>query len=111
MLRKISIFSFLWGVGFLSYLFINQEIPMVTDWPKHDRIILLIVFLVTMVWLLPENKTKSKVTKNNELTEKEMTNICFSYRHDYGLLDKEERDEIRFQAKQWYLAMKNNKIF
>ncbi len=35
-------------------------------------------------------------------------NCCISYRHDFGLLDKESQDKLRFECKEWMRAIKNN---
>lgn len=37
-----------------------------------------------------------------------ITNVCLSYRHDYGLLDENERALIRFECKEWLRAIVNN---
>lgn len=37
-----------------------------------------------------------------------ITNVCLSYRHDYGLLDENERVLIRFECKEWLRAIVNN---
>lgn len=34
--------------------------------------------------------------------------VCLSYRHDFGLLQKIERDQIAFECKQWMIAIINN---
>ena len=37
-----------------------------------------------------------------------ITNLCLSYRHDYGLLGATERNLIRFECKEWLRAIINN---
>lgn len=37
-----------------------------------------------------------------------ITNVCLSYRHDYGLLSNNERNIIRFECKEWMRAIMNN---
>ena len=37
-----------------------------------------------------------------------ITNLCLSYRHDYGLLGANERNLIRFECKEWLRAIINN---
>jgi len=37
-----------------------------------------------------------------------ISNVCFSYRHDYGLMSKEEQDKLRFECKTWFGAITNN---
>lgn len=38
-------------------------------------------------------------------------NVCISYRHDFGLLSKEEQDKVRFECKEWMRAIKNNEPY
>jgi hypothetical protein len=40
--------------------------------------------------------------------EKYILNVCLSYRHDFGLLSKEEQDTLKFECKEWMRAIKNN---
>lgn len=40
--------------------------------------------------------------------EKFIFNVCLSYRHDFGLLPKEEQDTLIFECKEWMRAIKNN---
>lgn len=35
-------------------------------------------------------------------------NICLSYRHDFGLLEKDVQDIMKFNAKEWIRAINNN---
>ncbi|MDY0388602.1 MAG: hypothetical protein RBT65_16065 [Methanolobus sp.] len=37
-----------------------------------------------------------------------INNLCFSFRHDYGLLDSNERDIIKFECSEWLRAIINN---
>ena len=37
-------------------------------------------------------------------TPKQLESACLSFRHDYGLLDEEERKMVRFQAMEWLTA-------
>lgn len=34
-----------------------------------------------------------------------LDDMCMFYRHDYGLLSKEEQDDLRFDAKKWAIAL------
>lgn len=38
------------------------------------------------------------------VTETQINSACMSYRHDFGLLDQEERDRVRWEAKEWLHA-------
>lgn len=39
-----------------------------------------------------------------EPTRSQLHSACLSYRHDYGLLDEEARDSLRFTALEWFHA-------
>lgn len=40
--------------------------------------------------------------------EKVLDSVCLSFRHDFGILSEEERNKIRFQAKEWLLAWRKH---
>jgi hypothetical protein len=40
-----------------------------------------------------------------ELTDEQIDSACLSYRHDFGLLSVSEQDYIRFQAREWAIAL------
>lgn len=35
----------------------------------------------------------------------ELDSVCLTYRHDFGLLSDEEKDNVRSQAKHWINAI------
>lgn len=37
-------------------------------------------------------------------TKEQIDSVCMSYNHSFGLLEKEEQDRLRFQAKEWLYA-------
>jgi len=37
-----------------------------------------------------------------------ITNVCLSYRHDYGLLNEEGKKKVEFECKEWMRAIVNN---
>jgi hypothetical protein len=37
-----------------------------------------------------------------------ITNLCLSYRHDYGLMGTDERNLIRLKCKEWLRSILNN---
>ena len=39
-----------------------------------------------------------------EPTDAQINSACLSYRHDFGLLDDEERAKVRFHAVEWLRA-------
>ncbi|MBK7362859.1 MAG: hypothetical protein IPJ01_11225 [Micavibrio sp.] len=51
---------------------------------------------------------------NDKYTFKELTdeilveNVCLSFRHDFGLMNNEEREKLRFECKEWLRALFNN---
>ena len=49
--------------------------------------------------------------QNKELTQKDIDNICLSYRHDFGLLSEYEQNKVRFECKEWIRAIRNNYIY
>ena len=53
-----------------------------------------------------EDETKKKL--ENSLSDELIDNMCFSYRHDFGLLGLTEQDSLRFQAREWYRALESN---
>ena len=40
--------------------------------------------------------------------EKFIGNVCVSYRHDYGLMDGDNKYLLRSECKEWMRAIKNN---
>ena len=37
-------------------------------------------------------------------TDAQINSACLSYRHDFGLRDKRDQDNLRFQANEWLIA-------
>lgn len=56
----------------------------------------------------------------NEISEAELerlfsdevfiSNVCLSYRHDYGLLSTDERIQVRYECKRWLQSILKNLI-
>lgn len=42
----------------------------------------------------------------DELTDKQVVSACFSYRHDYGLLDDKAKGHLEFQCREWWRALR-----
>ena len=40
--------------------------------------------------------------------EGSVDNVCLSYRHDFGLLNQKEQDQLRFELREWIRAIENN---
>jgi hypothetical protein len=49
--------------------------------------------------------SNSALQENTKLID----NMCISYRHDFGLMDKEQQDKLRFECKEWLRAYENNR--
>ena len=41
-----------------------------------------------------------------KLSELELADACLSYAHDFGLLSPESQDELIFECKEWYHALR-----
>lgn len=37
-------------------------------------------------------------------TAREIDSACMSFRHDFGLMDQEQKDRLRWQAYEWLHA-------
>ena len=49
--------------------------------------------------------SNSALQENTKLID----NMCISYRHDFGLMNKEQQDKLRFECKEWLRAYENNR--
>lgn len=49
--------------------------------------------------------SNSALQENTKLID----NMCISYRHDFGWMDKEHQDKLRFECKEWLRAYENNR--
>lgn len=38
-------------------------------------------------------------------TRKQLVSVCFSRRHDFGLLQESEKETLIFQAREWWRAI------
>lgn len=38
------------------------------------------------------------------MTDAQIDDICLSYRHDFSLMDKREKDRVRHQCQEWMRA-------
>lgn len=41
-------------------------------------------------------------------TEKFIDQVCLSYRHDFGFMDKTQQNRLRFECKEWIRAINSN---
>lgn len=44
----------------------------------------------------------------NNPSEKVISNLCMSFRHDYGLMSDEEKHNLEFDCKEWCRSIYNN---
>ncbi len=62
-----------------------------------------------------ENMVAKKCTihsvSNRFSDPKFIDNVCLSYRHDFGLLNEDEQNKVRFECKEWMRAIKNNEPY
>lgn len=49
--------------------------------------------------------SNSALQENTKLID----NMCISYRHDFGLMDAEQQEKLRFECKEWLRAYENNR--
>lgn len=49
-------------------------------------------------------KRKADFNSWDEPTKAEIDSVCFSYRHDFGLLDEDDKELTRWMAKEWLHA-------
>lgn len=40
--------------------------------------------------------------------ERVINSVCLSFRHDYGLLSKEEQENLKFEAREWLYAWRKH---
>jgi len=69
-----------------------------------------------MVWRTAIKETEAKQCTVHSVIkrfddQKFIDNVIGSYRHDFGLLDKQEQDKLRFECKEWMRAIKNNEPY
>lgn len=65
-----------------------------------------------------DNKILSQHLKDLAPTDKEIkgvfasknfiTNVCLSYRHDFGLMDENQQSNLAFECREWMRAIVNN---
>jgi hypothetical protein len=46
----------------------------------------------------------TKKPKPFEPTKAQLHSACLSYRHDYGVMDEQARESLRFTALEWFRA-------
>ena len=49
--------------------------------------------------------SNSALQDNSKLVD----NMCMSYRHDFGLMAEQDKQELRFECKEWLRAYENNR--
>ena len=49
--------------------------------------------------------SNSALQDNSKLVD----NMCMSYRHNFGLMAEQDKQELRFECKEWLRAYENNR--
>lgn len=55
-------------------------------------------------WVI-KSKTKIESDFNSETF---INNVCFGFRHDFGLMSESDKERLRFECKQWIRSINNN---
>lgn len=84
-----------------NYIFLDRSDPELT---KYQQVIDVYNKLTTDEIF---NEIPAEVTKRF-YDDSFIENVCLSYRHDYGLMDPEQRKLIRFECMEFMRAMINN---
>lgn len=63
---------------------------------------------VKMIEDIFAKKCTTHSVSNRFSDPKFIDHVCISYRHDFGLLDKQEKEKVRVECKEWMRAIKNN---
>lgn len=50
----------------------------------------------------------SSDTKSRFDSDLFISNVCSSYRHDFGLMTEDDQQKLRFECKEWMRAIQNN---
>lgn len=62
-----------------------------------------------VVWTTAVKETEAKHSVSKRFDDQKfIDNVIGSYRHDFGLLNSQEQDQLRFECKEWMRAIKNN---
>jgi hypothetical protein len=58
-----------------------------------------------------EKQLRLYSVSNRFSDDKFVENVCLSYDHSYGLMNKEEQKKVVFDCKEWMRAIKNNEPY
>lgn len=79
----------------LRNIFADEELKHIPIWMVADRVIELLAEYDTLLHTSPSP---------SKLSEADLYSACYSYRHDFGLLDETERTKIFNEADRWARA-------
>ena len=90
---------------------VGKTYQLIKDWfhsktgvsLMHDPSLISLVNEIEALGL--SHVSNSALQENTKLID----NMCISYRHDFGLMDKEQQDKLRFECKEWLRAYENNR--
>ena len=93
--------------------YINDIEPIIRNWLKSgkENTTMIAYEIAEYVRMQVKNNSESSLVSNNALqnNNKLIDNMCISYRHDFGLMKEKEKNELRFQCKEWLRAYENNR--
>lgn len=101
--------------------YINDIEPIIRNWLKSGKENTTMIAyeiaeyiryeIAEYVRMQVKNNSESSLVSNNALqnNNKLIDNMCISYRHDFGLMKEKEKNELRFQCKEWLRAYENNR--
>ena len=90
---------------------VGKTYQLIKDWfhsktgvaLMHDPSLISLVNEIEALGL--SHVSNSALQENTKLID----NMCISYRHDFGLMNKEQQDKLRFECKEWLRAYENNR--
>lgn len=77
-----------------------------TDVANHE------IFRLGYAKGMDDEKRRAKFRSNRStLTDAQLASACLSYRHDFGLLSKQEQETMVFQAREWEQALEKEHTY
>ena len=65
-------------------------------------------FMRSELEIFTKDYADEQVKKALEPNDKNISNYCSSYRHDFGLMNSEDKKNLEFECKEWLRAISNN---
>jgi len=79
-----------------------------TDTMQFSQMELLTMFAAHRKRKEVNQEQPTETVSNRFDDEKFITNCCFSYNHNYGLIFEKDQKKLRFECSEWMRAIKNN---